>query len=333
MTASPPRALVTGATGFVGGRLAALLGEHGWKVHAVRRAESSRPVPAGVEVHLHDGTTAHLIDLAATLRPDVAFHLASLFRAEHRPEDVVPLVEANVVFGAQLLEALDRAGCRRIVDAATGWQHYRGADYDPVGLYAATKQAFADILAYWVSARGFAAITLELNDTYGPGDPRPKLIPSLLRAAAAGRRMPLSAGEQRLDLVQVDDVAEAFALAGRRICGGSPATGRRETYAVSSGEAIPLREVVDRLRRACPVGARGSPWTTASLVWCAERCSGRCSSESGRCGWPAWWGSPSPWWCSRSSSGISNGRSSGPGCCSARPPSSFSSWTSVSNRS
>jgi nucleoside-diphosphate-sugar epimerase len=250
MTAAGPRALVTGATGFVGGRLAGRLLAQGWSVHAVRRASSVKPAPAGVQVHRHDGSTVQLAAIAAAVRPEVTFHLASLFLAQHGPEDVVPLVKANVEFGAQLLEAVTGAGCRRIVDAGTAWQHLAGANYDPVCLYAATKQAFADVLAYWVAARGLAATTLQLHDTYGPGDPRPKLIPSLLRAASEGRRLALSPGEQRLDLVHVDDAAEAFAVAGRRLLDGVLAAGRHEVYAVSSGQAVRLRDVVDLLREA-----------------------------------------------------------------------------------
>ena len=250
MSAEAPRALVTGSSGFVGRRLAERLVAQGWTVHVVRRASTEAPAPAGTQAHRHDGTTAHLAAIAAAVKPDVTFHLASLFLAQHGLEDVVPLIRNNVEFGAQLLEAVASAGCRRLADAGTSWQHFGGADYDPVCLYAATKQAFADVLAYWVAARGFAATSLQLTDTYGPGDGRAKLIPMLLKAAREGRRVALSPGEQRLDLVHVDDVAEAFVIAGRRLLEGLPPSGHREVYAVSSGHPMRLRDVVELLRAA-----------------------------------------------------------------------------------
>jgi nucleoside-diphosphate-sugar epimerase len=278
VSSEAPRALVTGANGFVGRRLAERLVAQGWSVHVVLRAATTTAAPAGAHVHRHDGTTAQLIAIAAAVKPAVTFHLASLFLAEHGPEDVVPLIRTNVEFGAQLLEAVASAGCRRFAEAGTTWQHFGGADYDPVCLYAATKQAFADVLAYWVAARGFAATSLQLTDTYGPGDGRVKLIPMLLQAAREGRRVALSPGEQRLDLVHVDDVVEAFFIAGRRLLEGLPPPGHREVYTVSSGHPMRLRDVVELLRTATglPIdvewGARSyrprevmEPWTGPTL--------------------------------------------------------------------
>jgi nucleoside-diphosphate-sugar epimerase len=62
---------------------------------------------------------------------------------------------------------MQAAGIRRLVNAGTTWQHYLGQVYDPVNLYAATKQAFEAILKFYTSTRDFQAITLELTDTYG----------------------------------------------------------------------------------------------------------------------------------------------------------------------
>ena len=86
-----------------------------------------------------------------------------------------------------------------------GWQHFGTPDYRPVNLYAATKQAFEDVLAYYADAQGIAAVTLELYDTYGPGDPRRKLIRILFEAARSGEPIQLSPGEQVIELLHVDD--------------------------------------------------------------------------------------------------------------------------------
>jgi nucleoside-diphosphate-sugar epimerase len=111
-----------------------------------------------------------------------------------------------------------------------------------VSLYAATKQAFEALLDFYIDAHGFRAITLKLFDTYGPRDPRPKLLSLLATAAATGVALDLSAGEQLIDLVYIDDVVEAFVLAGQRLLSG--ASGASETYAVSSGSPVPLRQLV-----------------------------------------------------------------------------------------
>jgi nucleoside-diphosphate-sugar epimerase len=175
-------------------------------------------------------------------RPSVVFHLASLFLAQHEVADVTPLLTSNVLFGTQLAEAMAANGVTRLVNTGTSWQHYENADYDPVCLYAATKQAFEDILAHYVSVCGLRAVTLKLFDTYGPDDPRPKLFTLLRKVAESQQPLAMSPGDQMIDLVYIDDVVDAFLAAAGRLEGGSVAN--HERYAVSSGRPIRLRDLV-----------------------------------------------------------------------------------------
>lgn len=251
---SAPRALVTGATGFVGSHLAMHLLAQGWDVAYVRRPGSRTPAWWGeraerLHAYTHDGTTEGMRAIVEQAAPDVVFHLASLFISEHAPEQVAPLIEANVLFGAQLLEATSAVGVSALVNTGTAWQHFGGtAEYRPVNLYAATKQAFEDVLAYYADARGLRAVTLELTDTYGPHDERGKLFALLARTAASGETLAMSPGEQLIDLVHADDVVRAFALAADRALALAP--GATERFSVTSGEPLPLQELVVRYERA-----------------------------------------------------------------------------------
>ena len=240
------KALVTGATGYVGSKLCARLLAEGWQVEAIIRT-SGRPLPEPLadKVHLHsyDGSTQSLIDAVATSAPDLVFHLASLFIAEHRSEQVADLINSNVLFGTQIIEACAHAGVKRFINTGTSWQHYRSDAYDPVCLYAATKQAFEDILDFYVDAFGISAITLKLFDTYGPDDPRPKLVNLLRRHAASQEPLLMSPGEQKIDLVHIDDVCYAF-LQAARLLEAPSAVPSHQRYAVSTGQARTLREVV-----------------------------------------------------------------------------------------
>jgi len=241
--------LVTGASGFVGRHVCAALAADGHDVHALLRARSDDTVlPDAVRRHRHDGSTASIDDLVGTVRPDATIHIASMFRAEHRPEDIAAMVEANVLFGTQLADALTAHGCTRLINTGTSWQHYEGGDYNPVCLYAATKQAFEAMLVFYVNARGLRVITLEMFDAYGPGDPRGKLISALMGAARSGRPLSLSPGEQTIDLVHIDDVVDAYRATLRRLLDAE--TAASESYMVCSGEAVSLRELVTLVEEA-----------------------------------------------------------------------------------
>lgn len=236
--------LITGATGFIGFYLARRLALAGATVHLVVRGTEQRLADLGAPhvTHYCDGSTESVFRAVEAARPDVVFHLASLFLARHEPRDIEPLVNSNVLFGTQLLEAMHRTGCRLLVNTGTMWQHFENADYSPVALYAATKQAFEAIIRYYVQAHDFRAATLKLFDTYGPGDYRPKLLNLLIKAANSGEKLAMSPGEQKIDLVYIDDVLDAFCMAAERLLSGAGEA--EEVFAVSSGEPVTLKELV-----------------------------------------------------------------------------------------
>lgn len=245
-TAKQRVALVTGASGFVGRHLTRRLVGEGWKVHVLVRPESVLPKEHEFEHvinHVHDGSTESMVNCVKLSTPDVVFHLGSFFLAQHSADDIPALIRSNVLFGTQLLEAMHVSQVKGLVNTGTSWQHYSNDAYNPVCLYAATKQAFESILEYYVQACGIKAITLKLFDTYGPDDPRPKLFRLLNKAATTNDPLDMSAGKQLIDLVHIDDVVEAYLIAAQRL--REDEVKQHESYAISSGQPLPLRELVE----------------------------------------------------------------------------------------
>ena len=238
------KVFLTGATGFIGSQLAQRLVAEGHEVAIVVRPESQlnilQAVLPRIQVHVYDGSYASLLHALQAAQPAVVIHVASLFLAQHKPEDVARFIESNLNFPTQLLQAMSDLGIKRFINTGTSWQHYQNEAYNPVNLYAATKQAFEALLAYYVEAQGFRAITLKLFDTYGPGDTRPKLFSLLRKTARSGETLRMSPGEQLLDLVYIDDVLDAYLLAMARM---SEVT-KAECYAVSNPAHLSLRELV-----------------------------------------------------------------------------------------
>lgn len=246
-------AIVTGSTGFIGRHLVAALADRGSDVYAVTRHRSDYPWPPHPRIRAIrlEPTTEGVIQALQIPEAHHAtvFHLAGHFIAEHAEKDVSPLVAGNVLFGAQLLEAMRVNGIRRLVNAGTSWQHFGHNDQDAVSLYAATKQAFDKLTDYYSAAYGLAVTTLLLFDVYGPADPRPKLIPSLLTSLATGKPLHLSPGQQCIDLVYVDDVVGAFSQAAGRLRDLPPSAGVREAFSVRSGCETSLQQLVTLIGR------------------------------------------------------------------------------------
>ena len=255
-TAIPQRVLVTGATGFIGSRLTQRLLAEGTEVAIVARPNSSLDllgdVASRVEVLRHDGTTGQLNRFVEEFSPEIVFHLAANFVGVHASDDVAPLIADNVGFTTQMCQAMVAAETRCLVAAGTVWQHANSPPGEPVptpnSLYAATKQAAEDIIAYYAQTGALSAIALKIYDSYGPGDPRPKFLSALATTAAMGKTLDATSGKQQLHLVHVDDIVAAFRHAGAMLASGE-ATGHH-SYTLPSAEPVTLKAVVATWQKA-----------------------------------------------------------------------------------
>lgn len=85
-------------------------------------------------------------------------------------------------------------------------------------------------------------ITLKLFDTYGENDNRGKLINLLGKFSKEKKKLKMSPGEQKIDLVHVDDVVDAFISAYDLIKKNKISHNK---YAVSSGQGIKLKDLIE----------------------------------------------------------------------------------------
>jgi len=245
------KVLVTGATGFLGSHLAAHLKSEGHQVGCLRRSGSTLPaLLTGLPNWPADDSGNGFREAFNEFHPDVVVHLAALYVAEHRPENIGPLIRANIEYGAHLLESMREAGCTAMVHTGTSWQHYRGESYCPANLYAATKQAFSTLADYYLDSAGLRLLELHLYDCYGSNDPRKKLIGQLKDRAMNGIPLPMSNGEQRIHLLHIDDLICGITQACIQVLNFLPS--QRALYRLPSPENISLRELVAQFNEANP---------------------------------------------------------------------------------
>ena len=244
------RVVVTGATGFVGSHLVNALLEKGYEVFVISRLESDFSSLKKIdETHIfrYSGDIMQMVSFFKKIQPIGVFHLASKFIAEHKTEEVDTLINSNILFSTQLLEAMKEANVKNLINTGTSWQYYNNDDYNPVCLYAATKQAFEAIIEYYIQAGDFKVITLVLFDTYGENDTRPKLMNLLKKVATEGTALDMSAGEQQLSLVHIADVCRAFILAFEML--ETQQINKHKHYAIISDEIYSLKEIVQIFER------------------------------------------------------------------------------------
>lgn len=241
------KALITGGTGFIGSNLCRRLLNDGWKVFLITKKEFGYDnivdIKEKLEIYEYEDKFFELMNYIKETQADVVFHLASTIITEHKSEDIHKILQGNITFGTEILEAMKYSKTKLLINTGTYWQHYNNEQYNPVDLYAATKEAFQNIIKYYVEVDNIRCITLKLFDTYGENDKRPKLINLLNKFAEEQTELNMSPGEQILDLVHITDVVEAYIIAYKNLINNLEI--KDEKYAVATDERYSLKEIIE----------------------------------------------------------------------------------------
>jgi dihydroflavonol-4-reductase len=238
------KALVSGATGFVGAAVARALCAAGWEVRVLARAGSDRSNVQQLAVQVVEGDLADLASLERALAGCAAlFHVAADYRLGTR--DPKPLYRTNVEGTRNILTAARSAAVGRVVytssvatvgippDGAPGTENTPVGLSDMIGHYKRSKYLAEEVVRDAARA-GLSVVIVNPSTPVGPGDIKPTPTGQLVLDAAAGR-MPAYV-DTGLNIVHVDDVAAGHLLAYERGKSG-------ERY-ILGGQDMTLREIL-----------------------------------------------------------------------------------------
>lgn len=234
--------LVTGATGFTGGHLAAGLRRRGRDVRVLVRdaSRADRLRTLGCEIAVGD-----LTDRASVARAlhgiETVFHIGALYRQAGGDAGQYRAVNADAV-GALIVDAA-AAGVRRVVHCSTVGVHGdveqppadEEAPLRPGDIYQETKLDGERAARQAAAATGMEVVIVRPTGIYGPGDRR---LLKLFRGVARRRFPMLGDGQIFYHLTYIDDLVEGFVR-----CGAHPAAAGR-TYILAGPEVTTLNALV-----------------------------------------------------------------------------------------
>ncbi len=253
-------ALVTGVSSFAGRHLAEQLIDAGWNVEGTVRSRSAG-IDGLVEHRIDIADSVLLTELAERLKPDVVFHLAAIVDTVETPS-ITELYRVNTVGTAAVAEAVRAAAPNaRLVFTSSAFVYGRTAPNEQpiveslplraLTPYGASKVAAEAVIAQFVRAGGDAVVARAFQHS-GAGHVGAYALADWGEQVAeisAGLREPIvTVGnlDVERDYLDVRDVAAAYvALAEAGISG--------ETYNVSSGVPVAMRELLDGLIAASGV--------------------------------------------------------------------------------
>jgi dihydroflavonol-4-reductase len=243
------RALVIGATGFVGSAVVRALTAAGWQVRALVRSESNRRNLHELPVEIASGDLTDRASLDRALDGcDALFHVAADYRLW--APDPQLLYRTNVEGTRNVIAAARRAKVARIVytssvatvglpaDGSPGSEETPVALADMIGHYKRSK-FLAEELVRGEARTGAPVVIVNPSTPVGPGDLKPTPTGQMVVDAARGR-MPAYV-DTGLNIVHVDDVAAGHLMALEH---GRPG----ERY-ILGGENLTLHEILVRIAR------------------------------------------------------------------------------------
>jgi UDP-glucuronate 4-epimerase len=256
-----PRALVTGAAGFIGSHLTERLLADGYDVvgldsfsdHYSRELKELNLAGAWesprfelVEEDLNGGA---LGELFADL--DVVFHLAARPGVRASWDAFEDYTEANIVGSRAVFH--EAANARVKVVYASSSSIYgdlaslpasEEQSPQPISPYGASKVMTEVLAGAYAASFGLEAVGLRYFTVYGPRQ-RPDMgLSRFIEAMVAGRPLPLYGdGLQQRDMTYVGDIVEGTVAAGRRGRGGA-------VYNLASGAPRSLLDILEELSGA-----------------------------------------------------------------------------------
>jgi nucleoside-diphosphate-sugar epimerase len=244
------RALVTGATGFVGACLTRRLLAMGHEIHIFARQAANRWRIADIVPHLvlHDVDLrdAHAVEQTITsIRPDKIFHLAT-YGGFSFQKDADAIYAANFLGTVNLVHACEKVSFDCFVHTGSSSEYgiktepMKETDLlEPLGDYAVSKAASALFCRSEALQKGLPIITLRIFSPYGPWDDPRRLIPYVIASLLNGAVPALSNPASMRDYIFIDDVIDAYlSVMVADITAG-------EIYNVGSGRQTGIGEVVD----------------------------------------------------------------------------------------
>ena len=245
------KAVVTGATGFVGKWLVEELLRQGDEVTVIVRNSNSVPCNWKTQVHIVEASLEQLSHLTVNdfnmATADMFFHFAWAGTSGMDRADT-EMQLANVQYACDAVRLASILNCKRFVNAGSIME-YEAMAYVPqdttkpgMGYIYSIAKLTADCMAKTVATKEkIGYINVIISNIYGIGEKSARFLNTTMRKMLNNERIPLTHGEQLYDFIYVEDAVKAIILAGKEGIENS-------SYYIGNVDQKPLKEYIVEMR-------------------------------------------------------------------------------------
>lgn len=208
------KVLVTGADGFVGGHLVKKLKEKNHRLFLIGEVVDKLK---GICNNEHSYLSylnldqTELINRIKEFYPEFVINLAGYSTSSDSYADVEKLINANVLFLSRLLDSVKDIKLKCFIYTGSSTEYFKNDKIlNPAYLYSASKSAGRSILAYYSDVYCFKSIVVTPFNIYGEINGQKKIIDILYNSLDSPEPVNTTQGEQVLDFIHVEDVAELY---------------------------------------------------------------------------------------------------------------------------
>ena len=252
---------ITGASGFIGGKIAERLLAEGRRVRVLAR----RPLPhleaLGAEVIPGDLDNREALRRGC-LGTESVFHVAGRVGVWGSRRE---FFEVNVGGTRNVIAACREANVPRLVYTSSPSVVYNGGDlagidesaplclHAPCGYPTSKAAAEREVLA--AHGPSLATVALRPHLVWGPGDKN--VVPRVLALARTGKLKIIGSGRNKVDVTHISNVVDAHLLAEGALCASqipdpkskTPRSAAGRAYFITNGEPVILWDWINQLLR------------------------------------------------------------------------------------
>ena len=261
------RILVTGGSGYIGSVVVKRLIQRGYDVVVFDNCERGHVCNVDQAAELIKGDLRNereIVDAMSKARPDAVLHFAAYALVGESMANPMMYIDNNIKGGANLLAAMEKANCRRIVFSSSCATYgvppslpiEEDMEQNPTNPYGYSKLAFEQMCTWLQELKGLRPTFLRYFNAAGAvqgmvedHDPETHIIPNVLKVALGqkefvqvfGDDYPTPDGTCIRDYVHLEDLSSAHILALEQEALGA--------FNLGTGKGVSVMEIVNACRK------------------------------------------------------------------------------------